>query len=229
MPHTMTLKKIHVAIIPDGNRRWAKQHVLQPWQGHTEGVAAFRRLVDWAYNDARVGTMTIWGFSTDNWSRDSQEITQLMRLYEQFLADERPTFHEKQTRLVHAGRTDRIPASLAELLAAVAAETADYQQFTLQLALDYGGRDEMIRAATKLVRSGATDPEALATYIDNPTLPDIDIVLRTSGEMRLSNFFLWQAAYAELFFIDTYFPDLTPKQLDGVITEFSARHRRFGT
>ena len=221
-------KQMHLGIIPDGNRRWAKQRTLQPWKGHEAAITAFRAIIEWAHDDPRIGVLTVWGLSTENWNRPAREITELMRIYETFLREEHATFHEKKTRLIHSGRADRIPPSLASLITTITAETTQYTDFTLNFALDHGGRDEVVRAAKKVTDPDNLTEETFRTLLDHPELPDIDLVIRTSGEQRTSGFFIWQAAYAELMFINKYFPDLTPADLDIALTDFSTRQRRFG-
>lgn len=220
--------QLHLGIIPDGNRRWARRYALKPWQGHAAGVDAFKKIIDWAHNNPRLAVLTIWGFSTENWNRSVEEITQLMGIYAKFLRQEQATFHEKQTRLVHSGRGDRIPPSLHHLIGRLAAETAQYRNFTLNFALDYGGRDEIVRAARKITNAATLTEETFRTMLDHPELPDVDLVIRTSGERRTSGFFVWQAAYAEWVFNDKYFPDLTPADLESAVKEYDSRQRRFG-
>ena len=224
----MSSARLHLGIIPDGNRRWAKKQLLRPWEGHEAGATAFRSLIRWCRDNPAIAVLTIWGFSTENWTRSQEETEQLMKIYERYLTDERAEFHKNKTRFVHSGRTDRLPASLMALIGAISAETKEYTDFTLQVALDYGGRDEIVRAAQK-----ATDPislteETFRELLDHPELPDVDLVIRTSGEQRTSGFFIWQAAYAELLFIDKFFPDLTPADLEVAVTDFFTRQRRFG-
>lgn len=221
--------QLHLGIIPDGNRRWAKQQALKPWQGHEAAIVAFRKIIDWAHVNPHIAVLTVWGLSTENWNRPKQELVELMRIYEEFLAEEEATFHQKKTRLVHSGRADRIPTSLAALIQKLTAETAAYQDFTLNFALDHGGRDEVVRAAQKIKDSKTLTEEAFRALLDHPELPDIDLVIRTSGEQRTSGFFIWQAAYAELIFIDKFFPDLKPADLDTALADFHTRQRRFGS
>ena len=226
-----TNNSLHIAIIPDGNRRWAKKRTLKPWEGHKVAVENFRTLTDWCRQDPRVNTLTVWCFSTENWKRDKKEIDMLMTMLEEYLAKERSTFIENNTRFVHSGRKDRIPASLAALIADVEEETKDQSELTLHLAIDYGGKDEILRAIEKAVNLSNLQtfkPSNLQNHLDHPELPDIDLIIRTSGEHRTSNFFLWQAAYAEWDFINTFFPDFTVDDLADSVDAFSNRTRRFG-
>jgi len=235
-------KPLHIAIIPDGNRRWAKKRLLKPWEGHKVAVENFRTLTDWCRQDPRVQTLTVWCFSTENWKRDSKEIDMLMGLLEEYLAKERSTFLENKTRFVHSGRKDRIPASLATLIADVEEETLnqslrsgtgqapDPDWLTLNLAIDYGGMDEIVRATQSLITNHESpDEDSIQQHLDHPELPDIDLIIRTSGEHRTSNFFLWQATYAEWDFIDKFFPDFTVDDLQESVDAFSNRTRRFGS
>jgi undecaprenyl diphosphate synthase len=219
---------LHIAIIPDGNRRWAKQRTLFPWKGHEKAVENFRTLTDWCREDPRVDILTVWCFSTENWKRDPKEVEKLMDLLETYLQKERAVFQKNRTRFVHSGRKDRIPPSLASLIAEIEAETKDFTDFTLHLAVDYGGKDEVVRAVQKMHAQEITEA-SIRSHFDHPELPDIDLIIRTSGEQRTSNFFLWQAAYAEWTFIDTFFPDFNTDDLESAIEVFQKRTRRFGS
>ncbi|OGJ78355.1 di-trans,poly-cis-decaprenylcistransferase [Candidatus Peribacteria bacterium RIFOXYC1_FULL_58_8] len=219
---------MHVAIIPDGNRRWARARAWHPWQGHEKAVENFRTITDWCEADPRIGVLTVWCFSTENWKRDPKEVAKLMTIFEDYLQKERPTFQQKRTRLLHSGRKDRIPASLAALIADVEAETAHFSEFTLHLGIDYGGKDEVLRAISKAA-SPVQSEEKFRALLDHPELPDIDLVIRTSGEQRTSNFFLWQSAYAEWIFLDKLFPDFTTDDLKEAVDGFAKRSRRFGS
>jgi len=228
---------IHLAIIPDGNRRWAREHKLASvWKGHEVAVENFETLTEWCRNDPRVSVLTVWCFSTENWKRDKKEIDELMKLLETYLRREQKNFEKKQTRLVHSGRRDRIPASLKTLIEESEEMTRGYTGFTLHLAVDYGGKDEVVRAVNKLIANrqslSADDStlteENLRSSLDHPELPDIDLILRSSGEQRTSNFFLWQSTYAEWIFSPKLFPDIGPDDLDAALNEYEQRKRRFG-
>lgn len=224
----MSDKKLHLAIIPDGNRRWAKTKGWHPWKGHETAIENFRDLTEWCREDPRIGVLTVWCFSTENWKRDKKEVDELMRIYEEYLRKEAKGFHEKKTRFLHSGRLDRIPSSLAQLIRDVEEDTKNETEFTLHLAVDYGGKDELLRSANKIRQSEITE-ESLRAAFDQPNLPDIDLVLRTSGEQRTSNFFLWQSTYAEWMFINKLFPEITTKDLEDAVAEFERRGRRFGS
>ncbi|MFA6522779.1 MAG: polyprenyl diphosphate synthase [Candidatus Peribacteraceae bacterium] len=220
---------LHIAIIPDGNRRWARAKGLLAWNGHQKAIENFKDLTECCYDDPRIGTLTVWCFSTENWKRDPQEIGKLMNMLEEYLQKERKGFAEKQTRFLHSGRTDRLPPSLVTLMRDVMEETKNFNRFTLHLAVDYGGKDEIIRALRKAKNPSSLSEESFRSLFDQPSLPDIDLVIRTSGEMRTSNFFLWQTAYAEWEFVDKFFPDFTAKDLMNAVDAFEKRTRRFGT
>lgn len=220
---------LHVAIIPDGNRRWAKARKLRPWRGHEQAMENSRGVIDWAYQDPRVDYLTFWGFSTENWNRSEIEIRHLMAIYERFLRDEAAKFIEKQTRFVRTGRTDRIPASLNATIARLEQDTVDFDRFVLNFALDYGGKDEIVRAISRIPNVHDVTEESFRSFLDHPEIPDIDIIIRTSGEQRLSNFFMWQGAYAELFFVNKLYPDFTSADLEQILDEYAQRQRRFGT
>lgn len=225
---------LHLAIIPDGNRRWAKANGLHPWQGHERAVENFRTIGEWCREHPRIGTLTVWCFSTENWKRDMKEVEKLMMLLEKYIKRERADILKQQIRFVHSGRRDHIPPSLAQALKDIAEETKNNSSFTLHLALDYGGKDEIIRAWDKAMKATSderrvTGDDPIHSFLDHPELPDIDLIVRTSGEYRTSNFFLWQSVYAEWFFLEKHFPDVTIADLEKVLQEFDARQRRFGS
>ena len=178
---------LHLAIIPDGNRRWARERSLTPWKGHETAIENFRSITDWCRKNPRIKALTVWCYSTENWKRDPKEVAELMRMYEEYLQRERKGFVEEKTRFMHSGRLDRIPPSLASLIRQVETETESQKEFILNLAVDYGGKDEIIRALNKFIKANEANEanEAiLARFLDHPDLPDIDLVIRTSGEMR---------------------------------------------
>lgn len=221
------MEPIHLAIIPDGNRRWAKGNMLLPWQGHARAMENFRAITEWCRKDPRIKVLTIWGFSTENWKRSDEEVAKLMELFEEYLSKERHAFVEHQTRFVHSGRRDRIPASLKKLIEDVEEETKEFTEFTMHLAVDYGGKDEVVRALAKMKGEEATE-ESIRAHLDHPDVPDIDLIVRTSGEQRTSNFFFWQACYAEWLFLTKHFPALESADIDAALQEFDRRTRRFG-
>ena len=238
----MTEKKLlHLAIIPDGNRRWAREKgFMQVWKGHEVAVENFRTLTDWCRNDPRVSTLTVWCFSTENWKREQKEIDKLMTMLENYLKKEAKGLKENHTRFLHSGRRDRIPASLKKIIEETEEDTKNETGFTLHLAVDYGGKDEVVRAVERIIsttervslpaasRPPAVSEEEIRQNLDHPELQDIDVILRSSGEQRTSNFFLWQSAYAEWVFSPKYFPDIGVADLDETLKEYEHRKRRFG-
>jgi len=224
----MSDKKLHLAIIPDGNRRWARRQGWHPWDGHAQAMENFRVISDWCREKESIETLTIWCFSTENWKRDEKEISKLMSLLENYLQKNREDMLKKQTRLLHSGRKDRIPASLTQIIQDIENETKHNNKFTLHLALDYGGKDELLRAIQKIDDCKTITEEKLRSSLDHPELSDIDIIIRTSGEYRTSNFFLWQSVYAEWFFLEKHFPEMKTEDIDQVLDEYAQRQRRFG-
>jgi len=229
-----TSSTIHLAIIPDGNRRWAKTRTLNPWKGHEKAIENFRSLTEWCRNDPRISVLTVWCFSTENWKRDQKEVDMLMSMLEKYLKEEGVEFVEKNTRFLHSGRRDRIPASLVKVIEETEEKTKDQTGFTLNLAVDYGGKDEIIRAIKNIEPNQLNQPNepnelSIRNNLDHPDLPDIDLIIRTSGEQRTSNFALWQSTYAEWEFIEKLFPDFTSEDLSKAVDDYERRSRRYGT
>lgn len=221
--------RIHLALIPDGNRRWAKERGLMAWKGHEESAKNFRSIVEWCAKSSRVSVLTFWAFSTENWKRDPKEVQKLMDIFEQGIRSERSSLKEKKIRVVHSGRTDRLSESFRTLMTDALNDVPQNEAlFTLHVALDYGGKDELVRAIRRMKDGSEATEETLREYLDHPELPDIDLIIRTSGEHRTSNFFLWQAAYAEWVFLEKHFPDLTEKDIAAAIEDFDQRQRRIG-
>ena len=226
-------ERLHIAIIPDGNRRWAREHGFgEVWKGHEKAVENFRTLADWCLKSGEVSTLTIWCFSTENWKRATIEVEMLMKLFEKFLQTQREYFQEKNIRFVHSGRRDRLSKKLIALIASLEEETKENTTFTLHLAVDYGGKDEVTRAVQRMIAkkvdADAITESLIAENLDHPELPPIDVILRSSGEQRTSNFFLFQAAYSEWVFSPKHFPEITTDDLRLTIDEFLSRKRRFG-
>lgn len=224
-----------VAIIMDGNGRWAKANGLPRSAGHEAGAKIVRCIVIEA-NRLGLDAMTLYSFSQDNWSRPADEIKMLMHLYAQYLVLERPTLIEQNVRLRHLGRREGLPASvLRELDASVEACSQNTGMY-LCLALNYGSRSEMVDAARRLgerIAAGELEPNqiderAFAGALDSASVPDPDLIIRTAGERRLSNFLLWQSSYAEFYVTDKCWPDFAEADLHEAIRDYSKRHRRFG-
>ncbi len=226
----MTKKKpLHIAIIPDGNRRWARERGLLPWKGHETSANNLRSLVEWCADQDSISVLSFWAFSTENWKRSPTEVTQLMRLFERHLKKELPDLTKNGVRVAHSGRQDRLPTKLIQLFNSAATIDLPKERLVLNLAVDYGGKDEVTRAVQKLPTGSPVTEEAIRAALDQPGLPDIDLIIRTSGEQRTSNFFLWQSTYAEWIFTDKHFPDFTPEDLAAAVDEYQKRQRRFGS
>jgi undecaprenyl diphosphate synthase len=220
-----------VAIIMDGNGRWARRRGLPVLAGHRAGTAALRRTVE-AAPDLGIRSLCVYAFSTENWSRSDDEVRDLMDLFAHTIRTEFPDLHRQGVRIRFQGRRDRVSDDLLALMVDMEELTAANERLDLYVAFDYGGRAEIVEAARRLVADGVApedvDAAALASRLARPELPDPDLVIRTSGERRLSNFLLWQAAYAELVFTSTLWPDFGGDDLRAALEEYAGRRRRFG-
>jgi undecaprenyl diphosphate synthase len=217
----------HVAIIMDGNGRWAKQRHLPRAEGHRRGVEAVRRIAR-AARELGLEALTLFAFSTENWRRSEDEITALMGLMKRFILSDLEEFKANNVRLRIIGDHTAFPKDVAELVDRALAETAANSGVTLAVALNYGAQDEIARAAATAAAKGAVTVEGIAAELDTVGMPPLDLLIRTSGEVRLSNFLLWQAAYAELYFTDVLWPDFGPEHLQEALDEFARRERRYG-
>ncbi|MFA6080809.1 MAG: polyprenyl diphosphate synthase [Patescibacteria group bacterium] len=217
----------HVAIIPDGNRRWAKEKGKNTYDGHKKG---FEQLIKIAKKARNLGikVFTVWAFSTENWKRSKEEVNYLMKLYEIMLDRYLSEALKDKVRIIHLGRKDRINNNLRNKIIDVEGKTKKFDKSYLCIALDYGGRDEIVRG----IRSSKSAIEELNfnQYLDTKDLPfpDPDLIIRTGGEQRISGFMLWQSQYSELVFEKKYLPDYSDKDFENTITEYSKRQRRFG-
>ena len=217
----------HVAIIMDGNGRWAKARHLPRVVGHQRGVEAVRALVR-AAREMGLETLTLYAFSTENWSRPEDEVSALMGLLKRYILADLKEFVENNVRLRVIGNYRALPADVVTLLDDALAKTAHNDGTTLVVALNYGAQDEIARAAAKAAAKGEVTPESIAAELDTASLPPLDLLIRTSGEVRLSNFLLWQAAYAEMVFTEVLWPDFTPAHLEAALAEYAQRERRYG-
>ena len=217
----------HVAIIMDGNGRWAKKRLLPRAMGHQRGVEAVRRVVRGA-RELGLEALTLYAFSTENWRRPEEEISDLMGLLKRFLIADLEEFAEAGVRLKIIGDYSAFRSDVVELIDGAIARTAGNTGTTLAVALNYGAQDEIVRAARKAAAKGEITIEALGAELDTADMPPLDLMIRTSGEVRLSNFLLWQAAYAELYFTDVLWPDFTLEHLREALACFSGRERRYG-
>ncbi len=225
----------HVAIVPDGNRRWAKEHNLPPLEGHRRGAEAMHTVVD--YLIGRVQYLTVWGFSTDNWQRADSEVNNLFHLLAAWIEKDTPWLNSRGVRLRHIGRFQELPQDLQLAINKAMEVTSDNTGMTFTLAFNYSGRAEILDAVRRLIDAGIPshwippreiDEKFFSRYLDTEGMPDVDLVIRTAGEFRLSNFLLWQTAYSEFYFTDVLWPDFNTKELEEALQVYSERQRRFG-
>lgn len=217
----------HVAIIMDGNGRWAKKRHLPRALGHQRGVEAVRRVVRSA-RELGLEALTLYAFSTENWRRPEEEVSDLMSLMKRFIVSDLEEFAEAGVRLKIIGDYKAFKPDVVELVEKAMARTAGNSGTTLAVALNYGSQDEITRAATKAAAKGPITPETLSAELDTADLPPLDLLIRTSGEVRLSNFLLWQAAYAEFVFQEVLWPDYGAEHLAEAVAAFIRRERRYG-
>lgn len=225
----------HVAIIMDGNGRWARRRMMPRLEGHRQGAKSVRRAVEFCRHNG-IEFLTLYAFSTENWQRPAGEVSGLMKLLSQFIDSELEEIHANDVRLRTIGQLSRLPARLVDKIAAAIEKTSGNKSLVLNIALSYGGRQDIVNAALKLARemkSGTLEEsdvteEVLAGYLDTAGMPDPDLLIRTGGEMRVSNFLLWQCAYAELYFSPVLWPDFDDEAFMAAIEEYRSRQRRFG-
>ena len=221
----------HIGIIMDGNGRWARQRGQRRTEGHRAGIRAIRRVME-AADRAGVHHLTLYAFSTENWSRPRYEVATLMRLFEQTLQEEVDELHQNGVRIRVIGRRERLSARLCRLVEEAEARTRENSRGALNVAINYGGRAEIVDAVRSLAREGQDlrklDEETLAAHLYTAGLPDPDLIIRTAGELRTSNFLIWQAAYAELYVTQTLWPDFGAADLEAALADYAVRVRRFG-
>jgi undecaprenyl diphosphate synthase len=225
----------HLAIIMDGNGRWAEQRGMPRWRGHERGLGAVRRLAEAACR-RNIPVVSLFAFSSENWKRPAEEVGFLFNLFYRYLMGECNYLIRKDIRISAFGRRDRIPQKVRSALEVVEASTKDCRRLHLRIALDYGAHDEIVEAARALVQDvlqhkllpEEIDEDALAHRLSSEGIPDPDLIIRTAGEKRLSNFLLWQASYSELYFCSKLWPDFDESDLDAVLDDFRSRTRRFG-
>lgn len=221
----------HVAIIMDGNGRWAERRGLPRLEGHRAGITAVRATVE-RLNQYQVKYVTVYSFSTENWRRPPEEVNGLFRLIEEMVDKEAEELHRNNIRVRHLGRLEGFSASIQQAIKKLVELTRNDTGLTLGFAFNYGGRLEIVDAVRQLVTEGIPaqkiDEEFLSRYLYTAGLPDVDLVIRTGGELRISNFLLWQAAYAEYYFTDVLWPDFDAVEVDNALLAYSQRRRRFG-
>lgn len=221
----------HVVIIPDGNRRWAKIRGLKAIDGHKKGLDTALKVVRGS-RELGVKVLTLWGFSTENWNRKPPEVKYLMRIYTTFFKSHMKELIREGVRFYWLGRRDRVPVALKQVLEKMEDETAKNTKYILNICIDYGGHDEIVRAIKRILKKGVSaskiSEELVAKNLDTTGQPNPDLLIRTSGEMRTSGILPWQAAYAELYFAKVFFPDFSVVELKRALTDFARRQRRFG-
>ncbi|HOV63123.1 MAG TPA: polyprenyl diphosphate synthase [Spirochaetia bacterium] len=236
MEETLDLKQLptHVGIIMDGNGRWATQRNKPRTAGHREGLEAAKRIVRTAA-ELGIRYLSLYTFSTENWKRTMEEVSFLMSLIVQHLKKEMDFYVKNNIRVVHSGNLKALPQDVQAEILSVTSATRDFEGLTVNLAINYGGRDEIVRACKRWAASSLKEGEpfecteaTFASFLDQPELPDADLIIRTAYELRMSNFLLWQAAYAELYFSQKLWPDFTPEDFKAAIAEYQRRIRKFG-
>ena len=227
----MMVSPTHVAIIMDGNGRWAKNRGLTRLEGHRAGTGNIRRVIQ-AFANHGVKYLTLFAFSTENWSRPRKEVEGLFQLLSEVIDRETENLHREGVRLVHLGDLDGLPESLQAKVRESVELTKDNTRIVLSLAFNYGGRADILNAVRRMIKDGIAAEDvneaAFARYLCTAGLPDPDLIIRTAGEMRLSNFLIWQAAYSEYYFTPTLWPDFDEKEVDLALAAYSQRERRFG-
>ena len=221
----------HVAIIMDGNGRWATQRGLPRLAGHQAGTNSVRRVVD-RFNDYKVKYLTLYAFSTENWRRPDEEVNGLIHILAQMIDREVKALHERGVRLYHLGKADSLSAELQAKVNKAIELTRNNTGITLSIAFDYGGRAEILDAVRRIVSDGIRPDDIteslFSSYLYTPNIPDPDLIIRTAGEMRLSNFLIWQSAYSEYYATPTLWPDFKDEEVDKALLAYSRRERRFG-
>ncbi|MFC1945607.1 polyprenyl diphosphate synthase [Chloroflexota bacterium] len=221
----------HIAFIMDGNGRWAAERGLDRLEGHQAGVANARRVVETLLTK-QIPYVTLFGFSTENWRRPAGEVDGLLEILAQSIKSETGALHEKGACIRHLGRLDRLSPELRKAVTDAVMLTKDNRRITINLAFDYGGRDEIVDAARRMidddVPAASVDEEQFSRYLYSGDLPDVDLLVRTGGELRLSNFLLWQVAYSELYFTPVFWPDFDGAEMEKALDVYQSRERRFG-
>jgi undecaprenyl diphosphate synthase len=221
----------HVGIIMDGNGRWAKERGKARSEGHLEGMKAAKRVVQ-AAADFGLRYLSLFTFSTENWSRAEDEISYLMFLIRTYLRKEFDFYRKNGIRILHSGDLQRLPADIKEEIRSVVSDTAGFPGLTLNFCINYGGRDEILRAFRRHLEGGGgaeITEDRLHSFLDHPEIPDPDLIIRTSGEQRISNFLLWSSAYSELYFSPKLWPDWDAQDLKAALADYARRNRRFGS
>ncbi len=222
----------HVGIIMDGNGRWALKRGKSRTEGHLEGAKTAKKIVKRAA-ELGIKYLSLYTFSTENWKRAQEEVSFLMSLIKRYLKKEYDFYRENKIRVVHSGRLEDLPSDIVAEIERVIKDTADFNGLTVNLAINYGGRDEIVRAIRRIVESSeessmTIEESTVKRFLDHPEIPDPDLIIRTGGELRLSNFLLWESAYSELYFSEKLWPEWNGRDLDMAIADYQGRERRFG-
>ena len=221
----------HIGYILDGNRRWAKKHGLPTYEGHLAGYNALKEIVE-ATADAGVRYISFYTFSTNNWDRAEEEVRGIMSLIRRLFKTDINQLVKDGYKVVVMGTRDKLPADLNKMIDEAEAKSADGTRATLAMCFNYGGQDEIVRAAQRLIEQGVPREEvtvdSFAEVLDHPEVPPCDLIVRTSGEQRLSDFMLWRSAYSEFLFLDKFWPEMTKHDVTAILEEYTNRHRRFG-
>lgn len=221
----------HVGYILDGNRRWAKQHGLPVYEGHLAGFEALKDVID-VTADAGVKYISFYTWSTENWKRAQEEVDGIMKLTRRLFSDYMKELKKKGYKLVVLGARDRVPDDIVKMIDQIESDQEQATKATLAVCFNYGGQQEIVQATRRIIQAGL-DPDELdevefAKYLDHPEVPPCDLVVRTSGEQRLSNYMLWRSAYSEFMFLDKFWPDMRPSDVADILEEYNKRTRRFG-
>lgn len=223
----------HVAIIMDGNGRWAERQGRPRFEGHLAGLERARSLIRYLNGKKEVGYLTLFGFSTENWNRPQAEVEGIIRIFSEVIDKEAQEFHKAGIRLRHIGRPEELPPCLRESIARAVELTEDNSGMTFCLAFNYGGRTEILDAVRRIMEQDIPpenlDEALFASFLYTAGMPDVDLLIRTGGELRLSNFLIWQSVYSEYYFSDTLWPDFGEKELDMALATYQQRGRRFGS
>jgi undecaprenyl diphosphate synthase len=221
----------HIGIMIDGNRRWAKAKKIPAFFGHKRGIERVVEIIDYAFK-RNIKVLSLYGFSTENWKRSKEEVDYLMDLFTKFAKKHAPSFEKKGIQFRHLGNMEKLPGTLQKELKKAQELTKDNNKMFLNIALSYGGRDEIARAVKKIIKKKISaekiNERVIMNHLDTKGLPEADLIIRTSGEMRLSNFLPFQGTYAELYFPEICWPDFNKRQFDLALKEFQKRQRRFG-
>ncbi len=220
----------HLAIILDGNGRWAKMHNLHKSEGHRMGAEVAIEIIQSAYN-LGIAHLTLYVFSHENWNRPEDEVLNIISLFESYLRNNISGLRDYEIKFKLIGNRDKLEANIIDLIEVIENKTKNHKKMNLYCAFSYGGRDEIIRACNKIISSkkyDSIDENIMALYLDDPEMPDVDLMIRTGGDYRISNFLLWKSAYSELYFSEKFWPDFVSDDLVNALEEFKKRKRNFG-